>query len=197
MPPSGRGHHLGGVAAHVAALVRDPPARRRRRRVVQELLGHASVTTTVIYTMVTVPRCAEARQAPIRGPGERTDRRSRRQWAPSLPDQPHSPYCVPSGAAQHVDATETPGALGVLRATPGAMEFAVVQLHSVSFQETFRALIATLYLSSSFRKLVSEGPEVPFMINRSAEPDSPPKLSTAEAGPRRRVGPARGRTRVR
>ena len=54
--------HVGGhLSPHTLRhLLRDPPARGGADvRVVQELLGHASVTTTQIYTLVTVQRLRE------------------------------------------------------------------------------------------------------------------------------------------
>ena len=54
------GHHRRGVAAHPAALLRDPPARGRRRRARGAgAARHASVTTTQVYTLVTVDSLRE------------------------------------------------------------------------------------------------------------------------------------------
>ena len=49
-------------------------------RVVQELLGHASVTTTQIYTLVTVDQLREVYAMPIRG--------RRGQWLGRAPAAP-------------------------------------------------------------------------------------------------------------
>lgn len=49
-------------------------------RVVQELLGHASVTTTQIYTLVTAEHLREVFLTAHPRPAEVADRRARRRW---------------------------------------------------------------------------------------------------------------------